>query len=83
VIYTPAYLNHLVAYYGGDGLRSRELEGRRPAPAGRGGRVFLLASFLDKRQHRDETAKAVRELKRDHTLVRSSRYPQIRVWEFR
>ena len=71
----------MVGYYG-NGLTARPLGERPPAPR-RGGRVFVLGSFLDKPQFRAATAKAVRDLDRRHRLVRRSRYPQIRVWEFR
>jgi hypothetical protein len=81
VVYSPPYLNHVVAYYGDD-LDARPLEQGVPEPR-RGHRVFVLGSFLDKPQYRDATAKAVRTLDRKHHLVRSSRRPQIRIWEFR
>jgi uncharacterized membrane protein len=80
VVYSPQYLNHVVAYYA-HGVDSRPLGDRVPEPA-RGQRVIVLASFLDKPQFRAATAKAVRTLDREHELVAERRYPQIRVWEF-
>jgi len=80
IVYTPAYLNHVVAYYA-EGVEARPLGEEPPRPE-RGGRVFVLASFLDKPQYRDAAAEAVRALDRRHELVDESRYPQIRVWEF-
>ena len=49
----------------------------------KGHRVFVLASFLDKKPYREQAEKAVRELDRRHRLVREERHPQIRIWEFR
>jgi hypothetical protein len=80
LVYTPAYLNHVVGYYA-EGVEARPLGEEVPRPA-RGGRVFVLASFLDKPQYRDAAAEAVRALDRRAELVGERRYPQIRVWEF-
>jgi hypothetical protein len=81
VVYAPHYLNHVVEYYA-EGVEARPLGDDVPRPA-RGGRVFVLGSFLDKRQYRDATTSAVRRLERRNELVAQRRYPQIRVWEFR
>jgi hypothetical protein len=80
LVYTPSYLNHVVAYYAED-VRSRPLGADAPEPR-RGQRVFVLASFLDKPQYREAATETVRELGREHELVAERRYPQIRVWEF-
>jgi hypothetical protein len=82
VVYTPDYIDTVVAYYGDGKLEAKPLEDGVPEPR-KGHRVFVLASFLDKAPYRDQANKAVRELDRKHRLVREERYPQIRVWEFR
>lgn len=79
-VYTPYYVNHVVDYYAGD-VPARPLNGDLPKLE-RGQRVFVLASFLDKPQYRDETREAVKRLDRRYELVAERRYPQIRVWEF-
>ncbi|MEA2312987.1 MAG: mannosyltransferase [Solirubrobacteraceae bacterium] len=82
VVYSPPYLDAVVAYYGGGNLDARPLEKGLPEPS-HGHRVFVLGSFLDKPQYRDATLKAVRTLDRRHTLVGTQKRPQIRIWEFR
>jgi hypothetical protein len=80
LVYTPFYLNHVVDYYADD-VPARALGDEVPRVR-RGQRVFVLASFLDKPQYRDEARKTVRRLDRRYELVAERRYPQIRVWEF-
>jgi hypothetical protein len=82
IVYSPDYLDHVVAYYEDQGLRMRPLDEGLPEPR-RGRRVFVLASFLDKPQFREATREAVRRLDREHELVRRDSRPQIRTWEFR
>jgi O-antigen/teichoic acid export membrane protein len=82
IVYSPYYLDHVVAYYEGEGLRMQPLEDGLPKPR-RGHRVFLLASFLDKPQFRQAAHDAVRRLDRRHKLVHRASRPQIRTWEFR
>jgi Dolichyl-phosphate-mannose-protein mannosyltransferase len=82
LVFTPDYLNHVIAYYDDGGLRAQPLAEGLPEPR-RGRRVFVLASFLDKPQFRQQTEDAVRRLDREHELVRRDRKPQIRTWEFR
>jgi hypothetical protein len=82
IVFTPQYLDHVVAYYENEGLRLQPLENGLPEPR-RGRRVFVLASFLDKPQYRKATEDAVRKLSRRHHLVRRDAVPQIRTWEFR
>jgi hypothetical protein len=82
IVYSPTYLDTVVGYYEEKGLRMQALEDGLPRPR-RGQRVFLLASFLDKPQHRQATEDAVRKLSRRHELVRRETVPQIRTWEFR
>jgi hypothetical protein len=81
LVYSPQYLRHMVAYYG-DGLDARPVGRALPEP-GRGRRVFLLASFLDKPGDRRAATEALRRLDREHRLVRTDTRPQIRIWEFR
>jgi Dolichyl-phosphate-mannose-protein mannosyltransferase len=82
LVFTPDYLNHVIAYYEDGALRARPLARGLPEPR-RGRRVFVLASFQDKPQFRREAAAAVRRLTRERTLVRRFDRPQIRTWEFR
>ncbi|MGH2949642.1 MAG: glycosyltransferase family 39 protein, partial [Solirubrobacteraceae bacterium] len=82
LVFTPPYLDHVVAYYEDGEMRMRPMANGVPEPR-RGQRVFVLASFLDKPQFRAQAAETVRRLDRDHELVRRDRRPQIRTWEFR
>jgi hypothetical protein len=82
IVYSPKYIDTVVAYYGEKGLRTRPLEDGLPR-ARRGQRVFLLASFLDKPHYREATKDAVRRLDGRYELVRRDSVPQIRTWEFR
>jgi Dolichyl-phosphate-mannose-protein mannosyltransferase len=82
IVFSPDYLNHVLAYYEDDGLRMRSVDDGLPKPR-RGRRVFVLASFLDKPQFRQAADRTVRRLERDHELVRRDSRPQIRIWEFR
>lgn len=81
VVYTPQYLNTVIAYYGAD-LRSHPVDSGIPKRGGRG-RVFLLASFQDKPQYRRQAQATVARLRRQgRRLVATFHRPQIRVWEF-
>jgi O-antigen/teichoic acid export membrane protein len=82
IVFTPQYLDHVVAYYEDEGLKMQPLEDGLPAPR-RGHKLFLLASFQDKPQYRTAAQDAVRTLSRRHELVRRDRVPQILTWEFR
>ena len=82
IAYAPQYLGTVIDYYDRDGLRAVPLDRGLPVPRD-GHRVFVLASFLDKAQYRDQAAKAVRELRRDHVVVPRPTRPQIRTWEVR
>jgi hypothetical protein len=82
LVFTPQYLNHVIAYYEDGAVRVRPLEDGLPEPR-RGRRVFVLASFLDKPPFRQAAARAVRRLERHYELVRRDTRPQIRTWEFR
>jgi uncharacterized membrane protein/O-antigen/teichoic acid export membrane protein len=81
VVYTPQYLNTVIAYYGSD-LRTHPLDAGLPARR-RAGRVFVLASFQDKAPYRAQARKSVLDLRRQgRRLVGTFHRPQIRVWEF-
>jgi hypothetical protein len=82
IVFTPQYVDHVVAYYEDEGLKMQPLEDGLPEPT-RDRRVFVLASFLDKPPYRQATEDAVRKLSRRHELVRRDSVPQIRTWEFR
>jgi hypothetical protein len=83
VVYTPFYLDHVVAYYDDRGLRMHSIpaDGKLPPPR-RGQRVFVLASFLDKPQYRALADTVVKRLDRRSRLVHREAVPQIRTWEF-
>jgi 4-amino-4-deoxy-L-arabinose transferase-like glycosyltransferase len=82
LVFTPRYLDHVVAYYREDGsLQMRPLAQGSPR-VGKGHRVFLLASFLDKPAYRASTRDAVRRLEQRYRLVSQDKRPQIRTWEF-
>ena len=82
IVFTPQYVDHVVAYYEDEGLKMQPLDKGLPAPR-RGHRLFLLASFQDKPQYRKAAQDAVRKLSQRHHLVRRDRVPQILTWEFR
>jgi hypothetical protein len=83
IVFTPFYLDHVIAYYEDRGLEMKSLPADgKPPRVKRGQRVFVLASFLDKPQYRDLTAKVVKRLSRNHRLVHRESVPQIRTWEF-
>jgi len=80
VVYTPQYLNTVIAYYGSD-LRSHPVDTGLPRRHS-GGRVFLLASFQDKPQYRQQARKSLQALRRQgRHLITTLHRPQIRVWE--
>ena len=81
VIYTPQYLNTVVAYYGDD-LRAHPIDSGIPLRK-LSGRVFVLASFQDKLPYRQQARKTVLTLRHQgRHLVDTLHRPQIRVWEF-
>ncbi|HEX5619836.1 MAG TPA: glycosyltransferase family 39 protein [Solirubrobacteraceae bacterium] len=82
IVFTPQYIDHVVAYYEDEGLEMQALDKGLPAPR-RGHKLFLLASFQDKPQYRKAAQDAVRKLSRRHELVRRDKVPQILTWEFR
>jgi hypothetical protein len=82
IVFTPYYLDHVVAYYEDRGLKMRALDDKNIPEPRRGQRVFVLASFLDKPVYRDLTDKVVTRLTRKHRLVHRESVPQIRTWEF-
>jgi hypothetical protein len=80
VVYTPQYLNTVIAYYGSD-LRTHPLDSGLPARRS-SGRVFVLASFQDKPQYRAQAQKSLRDLRRQgRRIVDTFHRPQIRIWE--
>jgi O-antigen/teichoic acid export membrane protein len=81
IVFTPQYVDHVVAYYEKEGLKMQPLDKGLPAPK-RGQRVFLLASFQDKPQYRTAAHDAVAKLSRKYDLVHRDKVPQILTWEF-
>jgi hypothetical protein len=83
IVFTPSYLDHVVAYYEDRGLQMKPLAADgKPPKLEKGQHVFVLASFLDKPQYRDLTNKVVRRMSHRHRLVHRESVPQIRTWEF-
>jgi 4-amino-4-deoxy-L-arabinose transferase-like glycosyltransferase len=81
VIYSPPYLDKVLAYYGDD-LNARPLD-ENPPSRKEARRVFVVGSFLDKPQYANATGSVVGRLKHERKLVDQFERPQIRVWEFR
>ena len=80
VVYTPQYLNTVIAYYGSD-LRSHPLDTGIPARRS-SGRVFVLASFQDKAPYRTQARKSMLDLRRQgRHVIGTFHRPQIRIWE--
>lgn len=79
VLYSPQYLDTVIAYYG-TGLDVRPID--RGMPRRHHGRVFLLASFLDKPQFAKATGDALVKLRHGRHETDRFTLPQIRVWEF-
>lgn len=81
VVYTPQYLDTVIAYYGSD-LRSHPVDTGIPKRHATG-RVFVLASFQDKAAYRRQAAQTLARLRRQgRRLVATFHRPQIRIWEF-
>jgi hypothetical protein len=81
VVYTPQYLNTVIAYYG-SGLRARPLDNGHPRRHHGGGRVFVLASFQDKAPYRNQARQSLQALRHQgRRLIATLHRPQIRVWE--
>jgi O-antigen/teichoic acid export membrane protein len=80
VIYTPQYLDTVIAYYGAD-LQSHPVDTGIPTRH-KTGRVFLLASFQDKAVYRRQAQQTVAKLRHQgRHLITTLHRPQIRVWE--
>ena len=80
VVYTPQYLNTVIAYYGSH-LRAHPLDTGLPKRH-HSGRVFLLASFQDKAPYRLQAHKSLLALRHQgRRLITTLHRPQIRVWE--
>jgi hypothetical protein len=79
VVYAPSYLEPVISYYAPD-LRAEAL--RAEKPQGQGGRVILLASFLDKKDISGRVGGALGKLRANHALVRELELPRVKVWVF-
>jgi hypothetical protein len=85
VLYEPDYLGDLVRYLQ-PGVRAQPLDKGIPKPDPRHERkVYLLASFLDLRQHADATAKGITAIQKDglRRQIDHFKKPQVKVWVFR
>jgi uncharacterized membrane protein len=92
LVYEPGFLQPVLRYYV-PRLKMRPLDAGLPKPlAAQGrnqrhrpasrGRVFLLASFLDKPQYASGTGAALAKLKQHRRLVQHFTEPQIKVWVY-
>jgi len=80
VIYTPQYLDTVIAYYGSD-LRAHPVDTGIPKRHATG-RVFLLASFQDKTAYRQQAQQTLAKLRHSgRHLLGTFHRPQIRIWE--
>lgn len=82
VLYTPYYLDDLVAYYG-KGLDAHALQPGRVPDVAPGRRIFVMASFQDEPAAAAQTDRALALLSRHHTFERVIRRPQVEVWVYR
>lgn len=85
VVLAPAYLRPLVSYYQPE-LRSvdqRALAGRTVRLTADAQHVFVLGSFFDVGGERAQITALVRHLERTREHVRTWRFSNVRVWEFR
>ncbi|MGH8985279.1 MAG: glycosyltransferase family 39 protein, partial [Acidimicrobiia bacterium] len=80
ILYNPDYLDEIVRYYA-PGVDARSIGANRGKGA-ETGRVFLLGSFLDKREIAGATGDALGDLERERQLVDEFEVPQVRVWVF-
>lgn len=80
LLYQPAHLDDLIEYYE-PGLRAAPLADGIPARRD-ARRVFLLASFLNERQHARATGRGLAQLRDDWKPRNQFERPQVRVWEF-
>ena len=83
IVFTPAYLDHVVAYYEDEGLQDAAARERACPSRAAATSCSCSRRFQDKPQYRDAAQDAVRKLSRRHELVRRDRVPQIQTWEFR
>jgi uncharacterized membrane protein len=79
ILYSPEYLDEVIEYYV-PGVEARPLSGA--AAAAGADRVFLVGSFLDRREIAGSTGDALSDLEHDRRLVDEFRRPQVRVWVF-
>ncbi|MEX2539464.1 MAG: glycosyltransferase family 39 protein [Actinomycetota bacterium] len=79
VVYAPNYLEPVITYYAPH-LRAQTLNPDRQQAAG--GRVILLASFLDKKDISGRVGGALGKLRENHRLVRELELPRVKVWVF-
>jgi len=77
ILYNPNYLDEVVRYYA-PGVEARPIGSNRAKREGRG-RVFLLGSFLDKREIAGATGDALSDLEQQRPLLDRFEVPQVRV----
>jgi hypothetical protein len=85
VLYEPDYLGDLVHYLQ-PGVKAQPLDKGIPKPdPSHGRKVYLMASFLDQRQHADATAKGITAIQQhgERRQIDHFKKPQVKVWVFR
>src|SRR5713101_2010539 len=80
VLYSPVYLDAVVHYYGPT-LHAEPIDGWRSAVRARG-RIFVIGSFLEKRDISGHTGSVLAALEQRRRLVGRFTRPRIKVWEF-
>lgn len=79
IVYAPDYLEDVVGYYA-PGVQAAALEDLATVPSG--GRVFLIASFLDNPQLASEAKRARATLAAQRRLTGTESGEQIQIWEY-
>ena len=81
VLYSPAFMEPVLQYYG-PGLDARPIEQAGSALPTHG-RVFVVASFLDRPEIAARTGEALAVIERERHLQARFDEPQVKVWVLR
>jgi len=81
VLYEPPFLNNVIDYYRPQ-PHARRLDAERLPRLRRGQKAYVMASFMDKPQHRAAVRKAVGRLRTQARLTDRFSRSQVRIWEF-
>lgn len=80
IVYAPLYLEPVVSYYA-PGVPASSLSAGLPGPD-EGKRVFLVGSFLDRKETAAAVGTAEADLRQQRHLLDRVRRPQVQVWVF-